>query len=501
MGIAGDDPRRLRAGAVHAIGEAVSRGGYTGLLREKIAATAAQLLKIPHEAFVPIVEKVIEEGSIVDFGDGFCQPRDLAAQESQLARNLRHLMQVHPRGHATERPADTAQRLFPAIAPSQLKALEVIDGAPLAVLTGGPGMGKTTLTRLIVERARLAGNALKLCSPTGRAAQRLAEATGREAMTVHRMLGFGQGPGQGADLANALVICDEASMLDTFLASKLLREITQAQGARLLMVGDADQLPSVGPGNVLGDIIASRTCPVATLTEVFRQAEGSGIARGARQVLAGTRPGNYADLCFFEHDESEEAQSRVLRLAAGLASKHGAGNVQVLSPMRRGNLGINALNEALAPVLNPRVNPPSINGAQGLLREGDRVVQTKNDYTLDVFNGDTGRIERVDAENRIVHVRFGTREPLKLEGEAIAAVAPAFALTVHKSQGGQYPYVILVAHAQHTALLDRNLVYTGLTRGEKGVAIVGQRKALERACRTSGTWRRDTRLTQRLTAR
>jgi exodeoxyribonuclease V alpha subunit len=404
----------------------------------------------------------------------------------------------------------------------QRQAIATCGDAGVAVITGGPGTGKTTVVRALVQSWEEAGRRVMLAAPTGRAAKRLSEATGRTAQTVHRLLEWGRpardadghprGPfGRGSEnpLPADLLVVDEASMLDLQLARGLVAAVSP--GATLVLVGDVDQLPSVGPGQVLRDVIDSGRVPVARLTEVFRQAEGSGIVENAYRILAGELPiGSKeprGDFFVVQADEPERARDMVVRLCKErIPSAFGFDplrDVQVLAPMHRGAAGTEGLNRALQEALNPGGEAVALPGAAARsLRVGDKVMQVRNDYERDVFNGDVGVIAaaRKDEDDEpIVEVDFDGKR-VRYEAEALGELELAYAVSVHKSQGSEYSAVVVPLVMQHYLLLQRNLLYTAVTRGKKLVVLVGNERAIRRAVGEAEASGRHTGLRARLQA-
>jgi exodeoxyribonuclease V alpha subunit len=391
------------------------------------------------------------------------------------------------------------------LAPGQRAAVEAVFAAGLVVVTGGPGTGKTTIVRVLAELARRRQEKWAFASPTGRAARRLAEAAGEEARTLHRLLewsptegGFSRGAARLLE-ADAVVV-DEASMVDLALFDSLLDALPPA--ARLVLVGDVDQLPSVGPGQVLRDLMRSGTVPVARLTDVYRQAAASAIVRNAHRILHGEVPVSAekeagARDCFVLAREDAEELARLLvtvvteRLPAnGFDPQR---DVQVLTPMHGGPLGTVALNRRLGEVLNP--TGPEIVRGNRRFRAGDRVIQTKNDYEIDVFNGDVGRVARVTANGMVVD--FDGRE-VEIPGDSLDTFELAWAISIHKSQGSEYPAVVLALHTAHFVMLRRNLVYTALTRARRFAVLVASPRALRMAVTRTGVDERHTGLASRL---
>ena len=395
------------------------------------------------------------------------------------------------------------------LAPTQREAIRQAVTAKILVITGGPGVGKTTIVRGILEIFAAKKLRCGLCAPTGRAAKRLAQTTGREAKTIHRLLEYD--PTSGAakhdrdhPLHVDLLIVDEASMVDVTLLSYLLRAVPPS--ACLVLVGDVDQLPSVGPGTVLRDIIASGTVPVVRLTEIFRQAEQSGIVRAAHRVNHGQLPqsaqaDHLGDLYMIEADAPPAILDRIITMIRErIPSRFGLDpfrDIQVLTPMNRSELGARNLNTVLQEVLNPGPVDPEVARFGWTFRKGDKVLQTVNDYKKEVFNGDIGRIKSIDMQEHELTVDFDGKDVIYDFGE-LDELSLAYAMTIHKSQGSEYPAVVIPLHTQHYMLLQRNLLYTGITRGKKLVVLVGSKKALAMAVNKQDTSRRFTALCRRL---
>ena len=395
------------------------------------------------------------------------------------------------------------------LAPTQREAIRQAVTAKILVITGGPGVGKTTIVRGILEIFAAKKLRCGLCAPTGRAAKRLAQTTGREAKTIHRLLEYD--PTSGAakhdrdhPLHVDLLIVDEASMVDVTLLSYLLRAVPPS--ACLVLVGDVDQLPSVGPGTVLRDIIASGTVPVVRLTEIFRQAEQSGIVRAAHRVNHGQLPqsaqaDHLGDFYMIEADAPPAILDRIITMIRErIPSRFGLDpfrDIQVLTPMNRSELGARNLNTVLQEVLNPGPVDPEVARFGWTFRKGDKVLQTVNDYKKEVFNGDIGRIKSIDMQEHELTVDFDGKDVIYDFGE-LDELSLAYAMTIHKSQGSEYPAVVIPLHTQHYMLLQRNLLYTGITRGKKLVVLVGSKKALAMAVNKQDTSRRFTALCRRL---
>src|SRR4051794_38424241 len=393
---------------------------------------------------------------------------------------------------------------------SQAAAVKLVLASKVAVITGGPGVGKTSTLDSILRILSAKGVQVLLAAPTGRAAKRMTEQTGLEAKTIHRLLeidpkhgGFSRS--EDNPLTCDLLVVDETSMVDVPLMNALTRALPPQAG--LLLVGDVDQLPSVGPGQVLADVIASERIPVARLTEVFRQAAESRIVVNAHRINAGQMPeppqaGEASDFYLVEIAEPEEGVAKLIEIVTSrIPRRFGLDplrDVQVLTPMQRGVLGARNLNHELQRVLNP--NPPATVERFGWrFSAGDRVMETQNDYDREVFNGDLGTVARIDEDEGAVVVDFEGREVAYPYGE-LDTLVPAFATTIHKSQGSEYPAVVIPITTQHYTMLARNLLYTGVTRGKRLVVLVGQKRAVAIAVRGGQMKRRWTKLGEWLAA-
>jgi exodeoxyribonuclease V alpha subunit len=390
------------------------------------------------------------------------------------------------------------------LAPNQAKAVASAVSGKLHIITGGPGTGKSTITNAILTITQILTQKILLAAPTGRAAKRMSEITKHKASTIHSLLQYdfkarGFKHNRENPLECDLIIIDEASMIDTYLMYSLLKAIPTH--ARIVFVGDIHQLPSVGPGNVLKDMITSLSIPVTTLNEIFRQAAGSQIITNAHRVNQGIFPvlynGPESDFFFMECVESEEVLHSIIKLVSQrLPTRYGfnpSQDIQVLAPMKKGIIGTENLNQTLQQILNPKENFLARFGKK--FQEGDKVMQTRNDYKREVFNGDIGYIQEIDPEEQLVKVRFDEREVL-YEYSDLDELVLAYAISIHKFQGSECPCVVMPVHTSHFMLLHRNLLYTGITRGKKLVVLVGTKKALAIAVKKDDVLKRHTSLRQ-----
>lgn len=386
----------------------------------------------------------------------------------------------------------------------QLQAIEEAIRSKVMVLTGGPGTGKTTTTQGIIAALKHMGLRILLAAPTGRATKRMSEATGMEAKTIHRLLEFNPRDGYKRNEENPLegdaLIVDECSMIDIILMNNLMKAIPSSM--RVVFVGDIDQLPSVGAGNVLRDLIESGKIPVIRLTRIFRQAQTSRIVMSAHAINQGRFPdtsnGKQTDFFFIQQEEPEKVAEEIVNLVKNRLPKaysQKVSNIQVLTPMQRGVVGAANLNMALQNALNP--TQIALNRGGYSFRQGDRVMQLRNNYDKDVFNGDLGYVESVDMEERTLLVNFEDRL-VEYEASELDELTLAYATTIHKSQGSEYPIVVMPVLMTHYVMLQRNLIYTGITRAKKICVLIGTPKALSFAIRNMSVLKRNTKLKERL---
>ena len=499
LGLPADDPARIDAGIVHALREAEA-DGHCHLPRPELEQRAAQLLGAPVDDVAARIGALGATGRLVLDGGRIVDP-PVDAIERRLARRVTELLDAEPLLEApAERPAGK-------LSDDQWHAIQQAHEHRLSILTGGPGTGKTHAMRALVDAVRAARKRVRLCAPTGKAARRLAESTGHEATTIHRLLewsgeegGFTcdqDDPIPGADL----LVVDEASMLSLRLADALFAAV--GPRTHVLLVGDSDQLPPVGAGRVLDDLLDSEAVPAVRLTEIFRQARRSLIVRAAHAINHGERPPTHPDepdglRDFFvvERSSSGELFDEAVSLAAQRLPGHydldPVADVQVLSPMHRGPAGIDALNDALRARLNPDGNP--IPGTA--LRVGDRVVQTVNDHERELMNGETGVLLDFDRDRERAHLATDDERRIALPVDALSTIRPAYAMSVHKSQGSSAPAIVVVLDAAHRVMLTRNLLYTAVTRSERVCVLVTRPEALAIALRSAEGRARHTRLAE-----
>ena len=518
LGIARDAPERLEAGLLHAL-ETAHEDGHMHVPDGELLTSTAELLGVAADHIAPRLGALEQRGLVIreSLGDrGPCTELvDAYRAEVGAAALLAEILRTPARGMSLD--VHAAIHAFEAVtgvtlANQQRRAVEAALIDKVVVITGGPGVGKTTIVKAIVHLAKLTHRRVALAAPTGRAAKRLGEATVHEAMTIHRLLeyqphehGFARNPQNPLDAD--MVVIDEASMVDSELFTSLLAALRP--GVQLCLVGDVDQLPSVGAGAVLADTIASGAATVIRLTEIFRQAAASKIVVSAHQINSGeipeldSPPGATADFYFIGRDDPEAARQTIVELVAErIPARFGFDpitDVQVLAPMHRGELGTTALNRALQERLNPAQGGTELARGERVFRRGDKVMQLRNDYDKNVFNGDIGVISAIDTEEHILRVDFDGRTATYERAE-LDQLAHAYAVSVHKSQGSEYPAVVIPLATQHFMMLQRSLLYTAVTRGKKLVVIVGARRAVQLAVRNADAKRRYTWFAERVRA-
>lgn len=526
VGIPHDSPQRVRAGIQYTLSEAAD-GGHCYLPEPNLLADAAEILGVPVELVRKCLEELAGEEGVVRHAvpnptnEGgtipavYLVPFDRA--EASLAGSLLRLLEGRDDRMPAFASVDWAKALAwlrartgADLAPEQEQAVRLALTAKVAVLTGGPGCGKSFTVKSIIALAAAKRAKIVLAAPTGRAAKRMTELTGHPAATVHRLLQLRPGGDPTHDRDNPidadLVVVDEASMLDLILANKLIKAIPR--GAHLLLVGDVDQLPSVGAGEVLRDVLAAEHIPRVRLTKIFRQAQESGVVVNAHRINAGQSPElkAYPDFFHFPVDEPEAAAELVVDVVARrIPRKFGIRprEIQVLTPMHRGPAGAGSLNLALQQALAPqREGAPERRHGARVFRIGDKVIQIRNNYDkgqAGVFNGTVGVVTALSGEDRQLTVRTDEDEDIEYDFDELDELQHAYAITVHRSQGSEYPAVVVPVTMGSYMMLQRNLLYTAVTRAKKLVVLVGSHKALAIAVRTAGTGRRHTALTHRLT--
>ena len=512
LGVEKETAVRLRSGLLYTLNR-LSDEGHCYARRDQLLKTGAELLAVEESVLPAVLDEMVRQDDVktelIDGEDS--APGETAVYlppfwfaETGTAKRLKQIfsspasVKVKPQGLEERIRRVTGLNYDPA----QMDAIRCAAGSKILILTGGPGTGKTTTTLGILTAFRQAGAKILLAAPTGRAAKRLSETTGMEARTIHRLLEFKPPEGCQKNEQNPLegdvLILDECSMIDIMLMYSLLKAVPDSM--TLIFVGDVDQLPSVGAGNVLRDLIDSGVFPVVRLTKIFRQAAASRIITNAHRINRGRMPdlsnGKQSDFFFLEEEDPETAAQEIVRLVKErLPRAYGTRDIQVLTPMQRGAVGAANLNQVLQAALNA--------DAAGLRRGGtdyrlhDKVMQIRNNYDKEVFNGDIGTVCRVNTEDRELTVSFDGREVL-YDVTELDELVLAYAATVHKSQGSEYPIVVMPVLMTHYVMLQRNLVYTGVTRAKKLMVMIGSTKALALAVRNVTVTRRNTMLKERL---
>jgi len=504
MGYEKEDPRRCRSGILYTLGQ-LSDEGHVYAGEEQLVKTAGQLLEAGETAIRDTLAGMLQAEDLILDKDAIYLPPFYHA-ECGTSRRLRDLAESTGRSlfDGLFDPSSLTAETGIEYDEVQLAAIRQAVTSKVMVLTGGPGTGKTTTTQGIIAALKKAGLRVLLAAPTGRAAKRMSEATGMEAKTIHRLLEYNPQDGYKRNDENPLegdaLIVDECSMIDILLMNNLLKAVPV--GMRLVFVGDIDQLPSVGAGNVLRDIIDSQRIPVVRLVRIFRQAQKSRIVMNAHTINQGRFPdtsnGRDTDFFFMREDDPERAAETIVRLVKERlprAYRESPDRIQVLTPMQRGVVGAANLNLLLQQALNP--SGPSLGRGGYTYRQGDRVMQQRNNYDKDVFNGDLGYIREVDTEERTLKVDFDGKW-VEYDVTELDELTLAYATTIHKAQGSEYPIVVMPVLMTHFVMLQRNLIYTGITRAKKICVLLGAAKALAYAVRNVSVLKRNTRLKERL---
>jgi len=513
LGIPGDSLIRAQAGVRHMLQE-ISGQGHCAAYQQKLVESTAKMLDVPEPIVATAIEAELAAENLVQEtiqGEIALFLTPLHRAEKGVASHLARLqIGSPPWGEVDTHKAIpwVEEQTGLQLSPSQRQAVSLSVNGKVTVITGGPGVGKTTVVNSILTVVRAKGANVRLCAPTGRAAKRLSESAGLEAKTVHRLLEFdpttmGFKHDQDEPLDADLLVMDEVSMMDIVLMNQLLRAVPDHTA--VLLVGDVDQLPSVGAGAVLADIIASEVISTVCLTEIFRQAASSRIIVNAHRINQGLLPekpkdNEESDFYFIQGETPEAIHAKLMQVVTERIPAHFGlhpiNDVQVLTPMNRGGLGARSLNIDLQARLNPDGNP-RINRFGWTYAPNDKIIQTVNNYDKEVFNGDIGRVVQIDEEEGLISINFDGRV-VEYEAGELDEVSLAYATSVHKSQGSEYLAVVIPLAMQHYMLLERNLLYTAVTRGKKLVVIIGQIKALAMAVKRVGSMKRLTNLQHRL---
>ncbi len=507
LGFTQEHPERIAAGILHIINE-LAGNGHCYVTKEQVLNDGSKMLEVTAALLEESLNQLTQVNKVIKTKlDQYYLPIFYYSEE-HVAENIAHLLNA-PSQYDQLNDDDILQKLQSGMKydPIQEQAVITAVKSKCMILTGGPGTGKTTTTKAIMRIFQTLNAKILLCAPTGRAAKKLSETTGREAKTIHRLLEYKPGEGFNKNEEHPLhcdvLIVDEASMLDIILTHHLLKALNQK--TTLILVGDIDQLPSVGPGNVLKDLISSRAISVVRLERIFRQGKNSLIVTNAHRINKGLFPylsgQKKRDFFYVEADEPDDIPQLIIDLCRKRIPKYYGINpiddIQILCPMQRGSTGTQQLNQVLQDALNPQQK--MIKYGNWEYRLHDKVMQIRNNYDKNVYNGDIGRISGIDDVNRIIYINFDglTKEyPLTDMDEIVLA----YAMTVHKSQGSEYPVVIAPLTTQHFMMLQRNLLYTCVTRARKVFVLIGSKKAIAMAVKNNRITERNTRLSERIQA-
>ena len=504
MGYENNDPRRCKSGINYTLSELADEG-HVYAEEEQLIKSAKELLQADEEPIRNAMAEMVQAEELKTDGEAIYLPpfyyaevgtanRLLALLDNKTANLFAKPLNIEEISKSTGIEYDEVQ----------IQAIKQAIDSKVMVLTGGPGTGKTTTTQGIIAALKSMGLRILLAAPTGRASKRMSEATGMEAKTIHRLLEYNPKDGYKRNDENPLegdaLIVDECSMIDIVLMNNLMKAIPTSM--RLVLVGDIDQLPSVGAGNVLRDIIDSERIPVIRLTRIFRQAQSSRIVMSAHAINQGRFPdtsnGKETDFFFMQMEEPEMVAENIVKLVKERlpkAYKQPISNIQVLTPMQRGVVGASNLNISLQAALNP--SQLALNRGGYSFKLNDRVMQLRNNYDKEVFNGDLGYVSQVNMEDRTLQVDFDGKY-VEYEVSELDELTLAYATTIHKSQGSEYPIVVMPVLMTHYVMLQRNLIYTGITRAKKICVLLGTKKALSFAIRNMSVLKRNTKLKERL---
>ena len=507
MGYGNNDPRRCRSGILYTLNQ-LAEDGHVYAESEQLVTAAKELLQADEEPIRKAMADMIEAKDLIQDDEVIYLPPFYYA-ESGSAKRLTSLLVNDVSDDIAAEPETPYGMKKSEIVYDEVQqaAINQAMESKIMVLTGGPGTGKTTTTQGIIEAFKARGKQILLAAPTGRAAKRMTEATGMEAKTIHRLLEYNPMDGYKRNDENTLegdvLIVDECSMIDIMLFYNLMKAIPA--NMRLILVGDIDQLPSVGAGNVLRDIIDSRQIPVVRLTRIFRQAQSSRIVMNAHAINAGHFPnisnGKQTDFFFIKAEDADSIPGLIVSLVRDRLSRaygYNPKEIQVLTPMQRGNTGAGNMNIELQSALNP--NGDALTRGGYTFRRGDKVMQIRNNYDKNVFNGDIGYITAVDTNERTLSVVYDGRV-VEYDVTELDEITLAYAITIHKSQGSEFPIVVMPVTMKHYVMLQRNLIYTGITRAKKICVLVGTTKALAYAIHNQTVSKRNTRLKERLNSK
>ena len=505
MGIEKDRFIRLRSGILYTLNK-LAESGHCYAVREQLIEKASQLLEVDALKLEITLDEMIRTDDVIKEDEAIYLP-PFYFSETGCAKSMLHLLasdrkiRVNPQ-EIVKKVVSQSEISYDEI---QMEAINTAISSKIMVLTGGPGTGKTTTTMGIISAYRMVGCKILLAAPTGRAAKRMSETTGMEAKTIHRLLEFkppeGYQKNEDKPLEGDVLILDECSMVDVILMYNLLKAIPKHMS--LILVGDTDQLPSVGAGNVLKDVIESGRIPVVRLTRIFRQAQGSRIIMNAHRINKGEaidmRGGKESDFFFASKESNEEVVETLVKYCTQNLPRYyhvdAFRDIQVLTPMQRGTCGAANLNQVLQEAMNPTRIFLHRGGTQYRLR--DKVMQIRNDYDKEVFNGDIGTVTKVDMEERELTVDFDGRDVV-YDVTELDELVLAYAVTIHKAQGSEYPIVVMPFTMSHFVMLQRNLLYTGVTRAKKILVLIGEKKAVYYAIKNEKTTERNTKLAERL---